>query len=70
MGTRQHKFRCNDCYKELKEKGTEGWELLEESSFWIDMEHMQRDELLTHLRETKCPYCDSKNWTITDDSQI
>ena len=70
MGTRQHKFRCNDCYEKLKEEDTDGWELFEESSFWVDMEHMQRDELLAHLRETECPRCGSKNWTITDDSQI
>lgn len=70
MGTRQHKLRCTDCYERLKEQEIRGWKLLEDSSFWVDMEHMQRDELLAHIRDIKCPSCDSKNWIMTDESQI
>lgn len=71
MGTRQHKLRCLDCYEKYKESSEyNSFEVFEESSFWIDMEHMGKDELLNHIEDTSCPECGSDNWQLTDESEI
>lgn len=71
MGTRRQLFYCRDCEEEERESDEEipiGGD--RKSEFWVRMESMERERLIEHIENIECPECGSKDWFMSDTSQI
>jgi len=65
VGTRVIYAICNDCERRKCPKCKK-----DDYMFPIVIEWMTKEQLIEHLKKTRCPCCGSDNWTTTDYSEV